>query len=308
MKTPPTAHPEVHPDAQSDAQSDAHTETPPDSLAGTSPDSLADTAPGNSAPSANSKTPGRPAPPAKPAEAGNATGAGKGTSAPAAAIAWRVAPFAAYMAFVLVVEAASMLGISSTTLATYGDFAGGLYPVKALCVGLVLAVCLPRCTELRFTKTDMHGLPFAIVVGVAVFAAWLALDVPWARMGDPAPFAHEAWGDAGRPALLTIRFIGATLLVPLAEELFWRSFLLRHLQGGDFRTVPLARFHAASFIAVTILFGLEHHLIVAGMVAGAAYNLVALRTGSVMCCVVAHAVTNGLLGLWVVATDAWTLW
>ncbi len=268
------------------------------------PDPAHDPAPDPDRPSG----PGEPAGLANTAGADTTTGAGKGTSAPAAAIAWRVAPFAAYMAFVLVVEAASMLGISSTTLATYGDFAGGLYPVKALCVGLVLAVCLPRCTELRFAKADLRGLPLAVVVGVAVFAAWLALDVPWARMGEPAPFAHEAWGDAGRPALLTIRFIGATLLVPLAEELFWRSFLLRHLQGGDFRTVPLTRFHAASFIAVTILFGLEHNLIVAGMAAGAAYNVVALRTGSVMCCVVAHAVTNGLLGLWVVATGAWTLW
>lgn len=253
--------------------------------------------------------PGKPSGDSTPPHTNGTPQTKRAASAPATAMAWRVAPFAVYMAFVLLVEVAAMLGTASSgMLGAYGDFAGGLYPIKALCVALVLAAVIPHCPELHPSRADTNGLPLAVAVGVAVFMAWLALDTPWARTGVPTPFAHDAWGETGRPYLLTIRFVGATVLVPLAEELFWRSFLLRHLQGGDFRTVSLARLHPASFLAVTVLFGLEHNLFVAGMVAGAAYNYIALRTNSIACCVVAHAVTNGLLGLWVLSTGAWGLW
>lgn len=224
-------------------------------------------------------------------------------AAPPGEIFWRVAPFAVYMVFTAIVEVSALLGLSFS-----GAWAGTLYPVRAVCVAVALAVCLPKCPELRLADMTGRGILFASMVGMAVFAAWLALDVPWGRVGTPVAFPHRAWGDAARPLLLAIRFIGAAVLVPLAEELFWRSFLMRHIQGGDFRRVPLSRFHPLSFLAVTVLFGLEHHLVVAGMLAGAAYNMVALRTGSLGCCVLAHAVTNGLLGLWVLYAGAWTLW
>jgi membrane protease YdiL (CAAX protease family) len=38
------------------------------------------------------------------------------------------------------------------------------------------------------------------------------------------------------------------------------------------------------------------------------YNLVAYRTRSLASCVVAHAVTNLLLGLWIMATRQWGFW
>lgn len=222
--------------------------------------------------------------------------------APARAIAQRVAPFAIYMAFIAVAEAFTLFDV------TLPGWLAGLYPLRVLCVAAALAVCLPACPELGLAGMKARDALFACFAGVVVLAVWLALDVPWGRVGAPAPFDPQAWGDAARPLLLGIRFAGAAVVVPLAEELFWRSFLLRHLQGGDFREVPLTRFHPLSFTAVMVLFGLEHNMVLAGMAAGAAYNLVALRTGSVACCVLAHAVTNGLLGWWVLQAGAWHLW
>lgn len=224
--------------------------------------------------------------------------------APVSAVLPRIVPFVTYMAFIALAEAATLLGVVLPP-----DWEGMVYPVKAACVAIALVVCLPKCDELRLADLTRHGhLLFSVLAGVAVFIGWLALDVPWGRMGTPVPFAKDAWGEAARPFLLGVRFIGAALLVPLAEELFWRSFLLRYLQGGDFRAVPLTRFHPLSFFAVVFLFGLEHQLVLAGFMAGAVYNFVLYRTGSVMHCVVAHAVTNALLGVWVLLTGAWTLW
>jgi membrane protease YdiL (CAAX protease family) len=46
----------------------------------------------------------------------------------------------------------------------------------------------------------------------------------------------------------------------------------------------------------------------AAFVTGALYNLVAIRTRSLTACVVTHAVTNLLLGLWIMQTRQWGFW
>ncbi|WP_353117807.1 CAAX prenyl protease-related protein [Nitratidesulfovibrio sp.] len=222
-------------------------------------------------------------------------------SAPLSAMLPRIVPYLAYMGFVFVTEVAGLLGLPVAGASSL------LYPVKAVCVAVALWVCLPRCGELRVA--DLARLPdtvFAVAVGVIVFVAWRYLDVPWARLGTPEPFDPDALGEKARTAMIGMRLFGGGVLVPLAEELFWRSFLIRYLQGGDFRDIRPGRLHALSFVIVAVLFGLEHHLVVAGMLAGVAYNVVLYRTGSVAQCVLSHAVTNSLLGLWVLLTGAWT--
>jgi hypothetical protein len=42
--------------------------------------------------------------------------------------------------------------------------------------------------------------------------------------------------------------------------------------------------------------------------AGAAYNLLLLRTKSIAQCILAHAVTNFLLGMYVLITKQWFFW
>jgi membrane protease YdiL (CAAX protease family) len=44
------------------------------------------------------------------------------------------------------------------------------------------------------------------------------------------------------------------------------------------------------------------------MVAGAAYTLLYMRSGTLWAPTLAHAVTNGLLGAWILATGNWTYW
>jgi len=57
-----------------------------------------------------------------------------------------------------------------------------------------------------------------------------------------------------------------------------------------------------------VLFGAEHNFIYAGMMAGAAYNLILYKTRSLAQCVMAHAVTNLALAVYVVATGKWQFW
>ena len=100
------------------------------------------------------------------------------------------------------------------------------------------------------------------------------------------------------------------MVVPLIEEIFWRGFVLRFLIDENFERVPVGAFSWFSFAAVTAGFAFSHSPPdwVAALVAGAAYNAVAYRTKRLSSCVVAHALTNLLLGLWIVQTKQWGFW
>jgi CAAX prenyl protease-like protein len=92
------------------------------------------------------------------------------------------------------------------------------------------------------------------------------------------------------------------------EELFWRSFLMRWIDAPDFESVAPSQLSLKSFIITVLLFGFEHNLWLAGIVAGAAYSLLYMRHRSLWSPILAHAVTNGLLGIWVVRTGNWSYW
>ena len=80
------------------------------------------------------------------------------------------------------------------------------------------------------------------------------------------------------------------------------------LQRSDWTKVDPARFDLSAFLWMVSLFALEHHTrLAAGAMAGAVYGLVAIRRG-IGAAVVAHVVTNLLLGLYVIHTGQWNFW
>lgn len=212
----------------------------------------------------------------------------------------RIIPFAIYMAFIAIADGLAQLGWSADELRW-------LYPVK---VGGVLAALwwYRRCyTELALPRLQTGPALAALGVGVLVLVLWIHLDASWMSIGQSAGFdpRHDGGLDW---VLVVLRIVGAALVVPLMEELFWRSFLLRWIDRKDFLTADPARVTLFSFIVTVILFGIEHNLWLAGMVAGAAYTVLYMRTGVLWWPILAHAVTNGLLGVWVVVNGQWTYW
>ena len=96
--------------------------------------------------------------------------------------------------------------------------------------------------------------------------------------------------------------------MPPLEEIFYRSFVYRFLASKDFLTVPLGKFLPIPFVVTSLLFGFEHHEWLAGILCGFAYQGLVCwkkRLGDAM---TAHAITNCLLGLWVLWKGAWIFW
>ena len=129
------------------------------------------------------------------------------------------------------------------------------------------------------------------------------------RVGEPAAgfVPLDAQGQPMWP-LIAVRWVGAALLVPVMEELFWRSFLMRWLEHGTFEAVVPQSVSLRAIVLSTFVFTLAHTLWLGAVVAGLAYAWLYRRTGKLWVPVIAHAVTNGVLGVWVVTTGNWAFW
>ena len=98
------------------------------------------------------------------------------------------------------------------------------------------------------------------------------------------------------------------LVVPPLEEVFYRSFLYRYIAKPDFLSVPLNRFSAAAVSGDRRRFRLFHNEWLAGILCGTAYQWLVLRKNRLGDAMTAHAITNFLLGVWVVWRGAWQFW
>lgn len=216
----------------------------------------------------------------------------------------RVLPFALYIVFLIIAEPLAGL---------IGADVRWMYALQIACVMAALAWFWRDYHELREKPpagplAGAAGGLLALVVGVAVWALWIWLDF--------APFAF-APGDGYRPLddagglilpMVVVRIFGAAAVVPLMEELFWRSFVMRWIDGPQFLSQAARSVSTRALLFSSVAFGFEHGQWAAGIVAGLAYGGLYRASGRLWLATLSHAVTNLLLGLWVVHTAQWQFW
>ncbi|MBC7699881.1 CAAX prenyl protease-related protein [Aquabacterium sp.] len=161
----------------------------------------------------------------------------------------------------------------------------------------------------RGTLPAAKELVLAVIVGVVVFYLWVNLAQPWMMLGEATasfrPVDSEGrieWG------LVAVRWVGAALMVPVMEELFWRSYLMRWVDNPDFVKLDPRAVTLKAVALSTVVFMLAHTQWLAAILAGLAYAWLYKRTGSLWAPILAHAVTNGVLGVWVVLYGNWQFW
>ncbi|MCY4755885.1 CAAX prenyl protease-related protein [Pelomonas aquatica] len=226
---------------------------------------------------------------------------------PAAPPAISPAAFARCLPFVVFMALLALRGYLPGGL---GLDARWIYGAQTLVVAALLAGYWRGYGELaRQNLPDARETGWAVVVGIAVFAAWVRLDAPWMQLGEATASFVPLDAD-GRPVwpLIALRMAGAVLIVPVMEELFWRSFLMRWVQHPGFERVDPQTVGLKAVVVSTFVFMLAHTLWLAAVIAGLAYAWLYRRSGKLWTAVVAHAVTNALLGLWVIWTGRWEFW
>jgi CAAX prenyl protease-like protein len=89
---------------------------------------------------------------------------------------------------------------------------------------------------------------------------------------------------------------------------FYRSFLYRYLISPEFERIPLNRVHGAALLLGAVLFAFTHQQWLAAILCSLAYQGLVLRKNRLGDAMTAHAITNFLLAIWVVARSAWQFW
>jgi uncharacterized protein len=213
----------------------------------------------------------------------------------------RCVPFVVFMA---------LLALRGYLPAEWGLDARWIYGAQTVIVAGLLARYWRGYGELvRQTLPDARETGWAVAVGLVAFAIWVQLDAPWMQLGT-ATASFVPLDAAGQPIwpLIALRLAGAALVVPVMEELFWRSFLMRWVQHPGFERVDPQRVGLKAVVLSTFVFTLAHTLWLAAVVAGLAYAWLYRKTGKLWVAVISHAVTNAMLGVWVVWTGRWEFW
>ncbi len=187
------------------------------------------------------------------------------------------------------------------------------YPVRFAVVGLMLLLYSRPVIDLR--ATNVLG---SIVVGIAAFVIWVGPDVLWPAYREHWLFQNAIMGSAkstADPALksswlfIVFRVASSVINVPILEELFWRGWMMRWLIKHDFESVPMGTYAAQAFWVTAVLFASEHGSYwEVGLITGALYNYWLVRTKNLANCILAHAVTNALLAVFVLYKDQWQYW
>jgi CAAX prenyl protease-like protein len=187
------------------------------------------------------------------------------------------------------------------------------YPLRVVILALVLWIFSRNVIDLRCP----HWLQ-TVLLGIAVFVIWVGPDILFPAYRHAWPFQNSLFGQINAkppegllasPVAMWSRIIRAVVLVPIIEELFWRAWLMRWIISPRFEQVKLGDYSPMSFWVTAALFASEHGAYWdVGLIAGIAYNWWMIRTKSLGDCILAHAVTNGCLCWYVVATQHWEYW
>ena len=160
-------------------------------------------------------------------------------------------------------------------------------------VGVVLWIGICRLNlEHRFLAPNGLGW----LVGTGERSAFN----PLREMADQPGWAY---------AFLAVRLFGLAIVVPVIEEFFLRGFVIRFAVDGEaWWKVPFGTVTPVAIVIATVLPMMMHP----GELFAAAvwFSLVTwlmVRTRNIWDCVVAHAVTNLLLGIYVITTGEWHL-
>jgi CAAX prenyl protease-like protein len=123
------------------------------------------------------------------------------------------------------------------------------------------------------------------------------------------PLEQLAHNPAWAYTFLAIRFVGLALVVPVIEEFFLRGFLMRFVQQDVWWEVPFGTVTPLAIVVGTAVPMLMHPAeLLAAFVWFSLVTWLMIRTRNIWDCVAAHAVTNLLLGVYVVTQGQWQLW
>lgn len=242
-------------------------------------------------------------------------------------MAWKwIAPLLAVMAVPMVLERFGVVPVSKLEFVGNQRPPGSDWPwlgvvaTQALIGGGLLIACWREYIRSLNWRVSWWTIP----LGLIGLVAWVAIcELGWEHAiwqlfpGDGVKAVArasvnpgESFPDVAAYALFIVaRFAVLVAVIPIAEELLLRGFLLRMLQRDDWWAMPMRELRWTS-IAVSAAYGALTHPneIFAAVVWFAAVTWWVRRTDRFWDGVLIHSITNAALGVYVLVYQQWHLW
>jgi CAAX prenyl protease-like protein len=187
------------------------------------------------------------------------------------------------------------------------------YVAKTLLAAVLLYALWPRYTRIRWNHAWLGA-----AMGVMGVVQWVGMErlllKIWPHFpelaGEPRDLTKAFASPAVAWSFIGLRWAGAVLVVPVMEELFWRDFLWRSVAApADFRLASVGEWdRGLPLLAVSFAFCVVHPQWLTAIVWGLMVGWLLVYTRSIGACIIMHAVTNFLLGLYVLRTGDWRFW
>jgi len=183
-----------------------------------------------------------------------------------------------------------------------------LYPVRVIGTGAVLVTYWHGSLGRRSIRSLAD--PTNLFLGLAAALVWIGIGLlrggaeGGLDVSEALAVAPQAWA----AIWLFFRLVGATLVIPIAEELAFRSYLTRRLISHDFEKVPPGSFSWMSFIVSSLVFGVLHQNWLAASVLGMLFALSYYRRGRLEDAIAVHGFANLAIAIFVWVTGYWSLW
>jgi CAAX prenyl protease-like protein len=187
-----------------------------------------------------------------------------------------------------------------------------IYILKTIATAVLLVICWPA-----FSRISWKGWKLGIIVGFIGVFQWVMTEKVLLHRWPNYPRMHaevfdpynEIHNSGLRVGFLAFRWLGPTLVVPLMEELFWRDYLWRSIIApNDFKLARIGEWDPKAFWLVPLFFASVHIQWLTAVVWALLIGLLLLRTKTIGSCIIAHGVTNFLLGAYVLWTHDWYFW
>lgn len=198
-----------------------------------------------------------------------------------------------------------------------GTYWKALYPWSYVARTLLAGGLLIHFRK-RYTPIVWRYWWLGALLGVAGVLQWVGMDTllqrslpRWFALNHATAFNPEAHFAAPGAAWgwIAVRLLGAAVVVPFMEELFWRDYLWRRfVSPDDFRRAAVGQWSAVAFLGVAGAFCLVHPQWLTALVWGLMIGALLARTRSLGACIAMHATTNLLLGIYVLTTRQWEWW
>jgi len=165
-----------------------------------------------------------------------------------------------------------------------------LYPVKAILIALSIAYVWKKLSLKPFMQ---YAEPFFAACLVSIF--WYYLIPIDSEYNQSFQSSLDSMSETTMILWMIARLIGAILLIPIAEELGFRGYLLCKL---DRKAINLDSPLRPSILAIatsSIVFGVLHNAWLAGTLAGVVFAILRIRGGHVGSAILGHMITNAIL-------------